>query len=496
MRPDVGLRSAWLAALPALLMQTALPARSIAADGDLLARDILKELVEIDTTQSARGTTRAAEAVQRRLFDAGFPAGDVQLIGPREDKKNLVVRLRGTGRHPPLLMIGHLDVVEATRSEWATDPFKLVEKDGFLYGRGSVDMKNGDAIMVASLIRMKAAHFKPARDIILALTVDEEDGGDNGVAWLFKNHRELVNAEFALNMDDYSVVASHGVAQFYQLEAAEKIYADYQLVTKNIGGHSSLPVPDNAIYEMADALKRLADYRFPVQLNPVTRAYYGKMADIETGERAADIRAILADPAADPAAYAAAAARLSQNRMDNATLRTTCVATRIHGGDQNNSLPQRAEAVVNCRIVPGDSPEKIRQTLVQVVAARDPGQGPGAGARPAVAVKFVDTDGTIRDTAPDRLALIPPPPNPVIMKPLQTLVQKYWPGISVIPTQAAGASDSVYVNDAGIPAYLVTGFKFDREDDRWHASNERIGIDVFNTGNAFFYEFLTAVTAH
>ena len=458
--------------------------------GDVLARDILKELVEIDTTQSGGGTGRAAEAMGRRLLAAGFPAGDVQVIGPRDDKKNLVVRLRGSGKHKPVLMIGHLDVVAATPSEWATDPFKLVEQDGYLYGRGTIDMKNGDAIMVASLIRMQAAHYKPSRDIILALTADEEIGGYNGVEWLFKNHRELVDAEFALNQDDYSVVASNGEAQFYQMEAAEKIYADYQLVTTNAGGHSSLPVADNAIYELTDGLKRLADYRFPVDLNPITRAYYDKMSGIETGERAADIRRILTDPAADPAAYDAAVARLSVNRMDNATLRTTCVATRVNGGDQNNSLPQRAEAVVNCRIVPGNSLEKIRQRLQQVVA--DPGN---AGAS-KIAVKFIDTDGSIKDTASDRLGLVPPPPNPTVMKPLQALVQKYWPNISVIPTQAAGASDGVFVNDAGIPVYLITGFKCDREDDRWHASNERIGVNVFYTGNAFFYEFLQAVTAH
>jgi acetylornithine deacetylase/succinyl-diaminopimelate desuccinylase-like protein len=465
------------AAQPTQATQATLAARA-ADPGNALAREIMKELVEIDTTPSGGGTTRAAEAMAARLRAAGFPKDDIQVIGPENSKKNLVVRLKGAGKHKPVLMIGHLDVVEATRSEWATDPFKLVEQDGFFYGRGTIDMKNGDAIMVASLLRMKATHFKPSRDIILALTADEEVGGANGVQWLFKNHRELVDAEFALNQDDNSIIVRGGKPQYYQLEAAEKVYADFQLITRNPGGHSSTPPPDNAIYELANGLTRLAGHPFPVELNNITRAYYEKMASVESGERAADMRAILLDPP-----DTAAAARLSKNRIDNAVLHTTCVATRVRGGDQNNSLPQYAEAIVNCRILPGNSPEKVRQALLSILAD------------PKIAVKFVGADGTVRDTAPDRPGLTPPPLNPVVMKPLQALVNKYWPSLVIVPTQAAGASDSIYVTQAGMPAYLITGVDADLEDDRFHARNERIGLGTFYTSNEFFYDFLQAVTA-
>ena len=465
--------------LAAASAQAAQTTQARAAEpGNALAREIFKELVEIDTTQSGGGTTRAAEAMAARLRAAGFPAADIQVIGPEANKKNLIARLRGAGKHGPVLMIGHLDVVEATRSEWATDPFKLVEKDGFFYGRGAIDMKNGDSIMVASLIRMQAAHFKPSRDIILALTADEEIGGANGVQWLFKHHRELVDAQFALNQDDYSVPVRAGRQRYYQLEAAEKIYADFRLTTSNPGGHSSLPVPDNAIYELASGLTRLAGHPFPVQLNSITRAYYEKIASDETGGRAADIRAILRTPT-----DAAAAARLSKNRVDNAALHTTCVATRVRGGDANNSLPQHAEAIVNCRILPGNSPEKIRQALVNIVAD------------PKLIISFLDVDGTERQTAPQRPGLVPPPLNPEVMKPLRALVRKYWPTLRIVPTQAAGATDGVFVAAAGIPVYLITGFDVDEEDDRWHARNERISVGTFYTGNEFFHEFLTELTA-
>src|ERR1700683_612049 len=252
-----------------------------------LAHEIFKQLIEINTTDSVGNVTTAAQAMAQRFRAAGFAAADVAVLGADARKKNLVVRLRGSGQKKPLLLIGHLDVVEARREDWSTDPFKLTEKDGFFYGRGVLDMKAGDAIMATTLLRMKREGFRPDRDIILALTADEEGGCCNGVEWLVKNHRELIEAEFVLNHDGregYSIISEHGVPQEFDLAATEKMYADYQLTVTNKGGHSSLPRPDNAIYHLAQGLLRIGNYPFPFELNPVTRGYFERMATINSGE--------------------------------------------------------------------------------------------------------------------------------------------------------------------------------------------------------------------
>src|SRR6266849_5262910 len=305
-----------------------------------LARDIFKQLIEINTTDSVGNVTSASEAVAKRFREAGFPESDIHVLGPNDRKKNLVVRFHGSGKRKPVLLIGHLDVVEARREDWTTDPFQFVEKDGYFYGRGTEDMKSGDAIMATTLIRMKKEGFVPDRDIILALTADEEGGKSNGVNWLLKNHRDLVDAEFVLNPDELTVWTETGKATVVEVEAAEKTYSDYQLVVTDAGGHSSLPTPHNAIYQLAEGLVHLQQYKFPVELNEITRAYYEHMANTETGQRSADMRAILRNPP-----DASAAALLSQDVNDNAMLRTTCVATRVNAGHANNALPQRAEAI-------------------------------------------------------------------------------------------------------------------------------------------------------
>ena len=258
-----------------------------------LSHDILKELIEINTTDSVGNVTTAAEAMAKRLRDAGFPESDVQVLGPNDRKKNMVARLRGTGKQKPVLLIGHLDVVEARREDWSTDPFKFVEQEGFYYGRGTQDMKGGDAIMVTTLIRMKKEGYKPDRDIILALTADEEGGKSNGVDWLLKNHRDLIDAEFVLNHDGGGITSENGKPVMMDVDATEKLYADYQLMVTNPGGHSSLPVPDNAIYHLANGLVRLEHFEFPIDLNSVTRAYYERMSKVEKGQRAEDMKAIL-----------------------------------------------------------------------------------------------------------------------------------------------------------------------------------------------------------
>ena len=442
-----------------------------------LAHDILKQLIEINTSDSVGNVTTAAEAMAQRFRDAGFPAADIAVAGPNDRKKNVVVRLRGTGKHKPVLLIGHLDVVEARREDWTTDPFQLVEKDGFFYGRGTSDMKGDDAIMVTTLLRVKQEGFKPDRDIILALTADEEGGCCNGVDWLIKNYRDLIDAEFVINTDGWSVTSEQGVAKMFLLGATEKVYADYQLSVTNRGGHSSEPRADNAIYQLARALLNISRYQFPFELNNVSRPYFERRAALSSGQRAADIRGILETPP-DPAAVA----RLSREPPFNAVMRTNCVATRLDGGHANNALPQRATANVNCRILPGHSPEEVRQQLIKVVDD------------PQVTVRYVADNGQVADTAPDRRGFPPPPLKPEVLKPLESVVAAMWPGIPVLPYMDAGASDGIYTTAAGMPTYGISGIAIDVDDVRAHGRDERVGVESFYKGNEFFYRYIKAVT--
>jgi acetylornithine deacetylase/succinyl-diaminopimelate desuccinylase-like protein len=443
-----------------------------------LAYDIFKQLIEINTSDSVGNVTTAAEAMAKRFRDGGFPAEDVVVLGPTDKKKNVVVRLHGSGKYKPVLLIGHLDVVEARREDWTTDPYKFVEKDGYYYGRGSSDMKDDDAIMATTLLRMKQEGYRPDRDIILALTADEEGGCCNGPAWLLKNHRELIDAEFVINTDGWSVNSVKGVAQMFRLGATEKVYADYQLSVTNKGGHSSEPRADNAIYQLSQALLNVSKYHFPFELNNVSRAYYERVAEQSSAQRAADIHGILKTPP-DPAAVE----RLSNQPPDNAVIRTNCVATRLAGGHANNALPQRAEANINCRILPGHSPEEVRQQLIKVIAD------------PAVTVRFVADDGSIHDTATDRKGFPPPPLNPQVLKPLDAVVASMWPNIKVVPYMDAGASDAIYTSAAGMPTYGITGVAIDEDDVRAHGRDERVGIASFYTGNIFFYRYMKALTS-
>jgi len=453
---------------------------SIAANADeasrQLARDIFKELIEINTSASGLGSTPAALAIAKRMRDAGFVDSDITVAGPDDRKQNVVVRLHGTSKKKPVLLIGHLDVVEARREDWTTDPYKFTEKDGYYYGRGTQDMKDGDAIMAATLIRLKREGFRSDRDIILALTADEESGDANGVDWLLKNRRDLVDAEFVLNHDGGGVLLQNGKPLQMEVTASEKVYADYELSTTNPGGHSSLPVPSNAIYLLAQGLTRLGQYDFPFELNNVTRAYYEQIARKAVGQRAVDLQGILATPP-DPDAVA----RTSEDAIDHAITHTTCVATRLDGGHANNALPQRAKAVVNCRILPGHPPEEVRQALVKVVDD------------PQIAVRYISTDGAIHDAAPTHAGFAPPPPRNDVMRPLEALTAKMWPGTPVIISMAAGASDGVYTSAAGLPTYLVGGEALDRNDIRAHGQDERIPIASFNRAVDFYYQLLKQI---
>jgi len=435
-------------------------------------------LVEINTTDLVGSVTTASEAMAKRFRDAGFPESDIHVLGPNDRKKNVVVRLHGSGKHKPVLLIGHLDVVEARREDWTTDPFQLVEKDGFYYGRGTTDMKDGDAIMSSTLIRMKREGYVPSRDIILAMTADEEGGTSNGVDWLIKNHRDLIDAEFVLNHDGGGVSFDHGKPVFMEVDAAEKLYGDFVLTATNPGGHSSLPVPDNAIYELAVVLTRLSQFRFPFELNNVTRAYYEQLARSAKGQQAADIEAILKNPA-DPEAVS----RLSEDPFDNATIRTTCVATRLSGGHANNALPQTAQANVNCRILPGHSLEEIRLELEKLVADQ------------RIKVQFRETSGVLLDHAPDRRSYEPAAPRKEVFGPLNKIVGEMWPGIPVLLAMTQGASDARYTNAAGMPTYAVSGVAYERQDIRAHGKDEREPVVWFLRGVDFYYRFLKAATA-
>jgi acetylornithine deacetylase/succinyl-diaminopimelate desuccinylase-like protein len=443
-----------------------------------LSHDIFKQLIEINTTDSVGSVTAASEGMAQRFRDAGFPESDLHILGPNDRKKNLVVRLHGSGKHKPVLLIGHLDVVEARRADWTTDPFQFVEKDGYYYGRGTQDMKDGDAIMATTLIRMKKEGYIPDRDIILALTADEEGGQSNGVDWLLKNHRELVDAEFVLNSDGGGITTENGKPVMMEVDATEKLYADYQLSVTNPGGHSSLPVPDNAIYHLANGLVRLEHYEFPMELNNVTRAYYARMAEITTGQRAADMKAILQDPP-DPAAIE----RLSKDPIDHSKLRTTCVATRLNAGHANNALPQTAQASVNCRIAPGHSAADVRGQLIEVVAD------------PKITVQYVGAIGGATERASSRQSYAPPPLRPDVFQPLEKIANQMWPGLPVIPTMATGASDAVYTNAVGMPTYGISGTAIARDDIRAHGKDERLGVESFYAGVDFYYRFLKALTA-
>jgi len=478
-------RSRLLAVLALLLNGAALGADRAREAGDpaadALARDIFKQLIEINTTDSVGNVTTAAQALAQRFLAAGLASRDVVIAGPAERKKNLIVRLHGSGKRRPLLLIGHLDVVEARREDWSTDPFQLVEKDGYFYGRGTLDMKSGDAIMSTALLRMQREGYRGSRDIILALKADEEGGCCNGVEWLVRNHRELIDAEFVLNHDGlvgYSITSAGGVPQEFDLSATEKTYSDYQLSVTNKGGHSSLPRPDNAIYELAEGLLRIGRYSFPFELNEITRAYFERMATVRSGQLAADMRAITRTPV-----DTAAAARLSRDPELNSLTHTTCVATRLEGGHANNALPQRAQAVVNCRILPGHSKEEVRKQLLHVLND------------PAISVRYVADDGKISDTAPEQRSLPPSRLLPDMIRPLESTVQGMWHGLPVVPYMNAGATDGIHTRAVGLPTYGVAGIAVDRDDVRAHGRDERVRVASFYRGNEFFYQYLKALTA-
>jgi acetylornithine deacetylase/succinyl-diaminopimelate desuccinylase-like protein len=431
-----------------------------------MAREAFRELIEIDTSFKAGSTAPAARAVAERFLAAGFPARDVRVIGPVGDKDlNVIVRMQGSSDAlAPILLLAHLDVVEALRSDWSLDPYKLTERDGFFYGRGASDVKDGAATLIAAMLRLRRERLRPRRTLILALTAGEEGGGGyNGVAWLLANHRDVIDAEFCLNVDGGDPLIKNGRRVLRALQASEKLYQSFRLEVTNPGGHSSIPPRENAIYRLAAGLDRLSRHEFPVHLNETTRAYFERYAALETGQAAADMRAIAADER-----DLAAASRLSASPFYNAQLRTTCVATMLEGGHAPNALPQTARAVVNCRILPGETPEDTRATLIRVLS-----------------------DGAIRVTPIESARPgVPSPLTPAILEPVERVTRRLMPGLPVIPQMDTGATDGASLRAGGIPTYGVSGVFLDMDDIRAHGRDERIMVKEFYDGVEYIYQLV------
>ena len=432
-----------------------------------MARDFLRELIEIDTTHSTGNTTIAADAMAAHLIAEGFAAEDVQVLGPSETKGNLVVRYRGrdVGREP-LLLLAHIDVVEADPADWTLDPFTFTEQDGYYYGRGTRDDKDEAAIHIANLIRLKREGFRPDRDIIVALTADEEGGTENGVVWLLENHPDLIDAEYALNEGGKGTLRD-GVHIANFVQASEKVYQSFTLEVTNPGGHSSLPVKDNAIYRLADALIRIRAFDFPVALNEVTQIFFERSAELEEGDLAAAMRGILQFPP-DPAAVA----YLSRTPFYNSRLHTTCVATMLDAGHAENALPQRAQATVNCRVLPGESVDAVQDTLVTVIG---------------------DEQVTITPVL-EAILSAPSPLTPEVLGAIEGVTEEMWPGVPVIPIMSTGATDGLFLRNAGTPVYGVSGLFSDIDDNRAHGQNERILIKSYFDGQEFLYRLITRLS--
>ncbi|MBU6366244.1 MAG: M20/M25/M40 family metallo-hydrolase [Gemmatimonadetes bacterium] len=433
------------------------------------ARAIYKEMVEINTVDSVGSVTRAAEAVAARFRSAGFPEGDIHLLGPADApaKKNLIVRYRGKGKGKPILLLAHLDVVAALRSDWPRDPFAMVEQDGYFLGRGVADDKSMAAIFTANLLRYKAEGWVPERDLILALTADEEGGNRNGVAWLLANHRALLDAEYAINEGGGGTLMDDQPA-FHSIQAAEKVPVNYTLTVLNTGGHSSVPRKDNAIYQLAQAIGKLERFTFPVALNEITTPFFRETAKVEMPSLAAAMRALVANPA-----DSAAAATISTDPRYASMLRTTCVATRLAAGHADNALPQTATANVNCRIVPTSTAAEVQATLERIFG--DPG------------VKV-----TVRDRG-ERYGAKPSAVQPELLAATTALTKQLFNGVPVIPTMSTGATDGRFLRAEGIPTYGVSGIFSAPGETNAHGRDEKLRIKSFYDGLDFLYQLVKRV---
>lgn len=448
-------------ALCSLILFSLSPRLAAQNPDNQLLREVFAQLLEINTAVDTGETTSAAKAMAARLRAAGFPEQDIQIVGPAPHKHNLLVRYRGSGRQKPLLLLAHLDVVEAKREDWTLEPFRLTEKDGFFYGRGTGDQKAMCAIWVANLIRWKREGYKPDRDLIVALTADEEGGKYNGVEWLVKNHRNLIDSALCINEGGFGE-SKNGKRLYNQVQVAEKYVVTYQLTVRNKGGHSSMPVKENAIYRLSAALDRLGRFEFPVKLNDVTREYFERMSSRAEPKSGAAMRELLQGSAAGAAALA------DQSPYWNSTMRTTCVATRLEGGHADNALPQTAQATVNCRVLPEETEDGVRATLRKVFA----------DSQVEIAFKKAPLAGPASPMRPD------------VMRAAERVTARLFPGVLVVPTMLTGATDGKYLRAAGIPTYGVSGIFFDMDAIRWHGRDERVGVQDLYDGREFLYQLV------
>jgi len=439
---------------------------------DQLVRDLLRELIEINTTHSTGSTGKAAEAMAVRLRAAGFAESDVQVLGPRPERANLVARLRGTGARRPILLISHLDVVEARPEDWTTDPFRFVEKDGYFYGRGTIDIKCGDAILVASLIRWKRENYKPDRDLIVALTANEEGGDveENGNYWLLKHHRDLIDAEYCINPDGGNLETKKGKKLLNELQYAEKGFLSFTLEVKNKGGHSSVPEKENAIYRLSRGLVRLSEFDFPAVLDAGTRTFFEAVGTRQGTDTRQAINRMLSTNPPD----AQAVTLLSKSPDWNAVLRTTCVATMLQAGHAENALPQSAQATVNCRILPSDKPADVESTIRRVL-----------------------NDEQISITPIENINQVQSPASalrPDVVEAAKAVTSAMWPGVAVVPIVSSGASDGTHLRRAGIPTYGISGIADDYDDIRAHGRDERIAATALYEGREFLFRLATMLS--
>ncbi len=462
-------RFATVAAVAALMSGSALAAPKAPADtGEAAFRSLYKELVETNTTGSAGSCTLAAERMAARMKAAGFPDGDLVVFTPEGKPKDGGLVATFPGKDPKakaILLLAHIDVVEARREDWTRDPFVMVEENGFFYGRGVADDKAQAAIWTDTLIRYRQEGFKPRRTLKLALTCGEEGGGQvNGAAWLAKNRRDLIDAGLAINEGGGGAFGPDGKRLTNTILVAEKAPVTFTFEVTNPGGHSSRPRPDNAIYQLSAALQRLAAYEFPVQFNDGNRGFFQRMSKVVGGETGAAMAAIVANPN-----DAAANALLSKDVNYHAYLRTTCVATMLDAGHAGNALPQRARATVNCRVLPGVPTEEVQKTLEQVVA--DPG------------VKITASPRFFPESKPPAL-------TPAILGPIEKVTAQMWPGVAVVPVMEAGATDSSFLNAVGIPSYGISGLFFEPDLGGVHGLNERVRVQSVMESREFLYRLV------
>ncbi|MFZ6816800.1 M20/M25/M40 family metallo-hydrolase [Undibacterium sp. Ji22W] len=432
------------------------------------AREILSEMIASKSIH-ANGSTALAQKIAARLLAAGYSQSDVHVLAPAKhpSKANVVVRLRGSGKAKPVLYIGHLDVVDAKREDWNFDPFSLTEKDGWLYGRGTIDMLGQDSAMLASMLRLKRENYVPERDIIVAFTADEEAEGDaNGVEWLLKEHRSLIDAGLVINPDAGEAAIKNGKKIYLTTQTSEKIFLSFGVEVTDKGGHSSRPTDQNPIYRLSKGLQRLSDFSFPLHLTDTVKLYFAGRSQLESGQKKADMLAI--SKANPPAAVVR---RLSQEVETNIMLRTTCTATEISGGHAENALPQRAKATLQCRVIPGETQAQIEATLRRVLKDE------------SIKISVM----TAAKPTPES------PPSPAIFKAVEQVTKSMWPEVIILPNMSAGASDSVFTRNAGLVTYGVDAMFDDLDDSRAHGRDERISVKGFNEEIEFVYRLMKSI---